>query len=564
MLLPVLQGGSPFRFNGFDPVLSEGMPAAWITVLAAALPAAAAASLIIGICLLYHLHRGAKIEQSNAWHADKSEGSVTKKRASSCAAVLRLGANAAKDPLNSSVKQSNKFASVWRSTYPIKAFKWSDNPSLVAEAVEHGWATFAFTYANLDSPISSKLWDLCTRLSQSYKLIEPEISWEVGAGSDYMQKIRLNPGSSSKRDGEISRVQALQTILPLPGPPLGPLSFPQEGYFEITVLGEGDHESTAELSHTSFNENEHAKLIAPRASNVQRVSSSRYGADDLIYTNVDKNPSSYATNIIDRKEGMPSDNTEPGKQLSITSDVCQKEGGAIDGLALQSAASEQQICAVGLAAGSAPPFRLPGSDAASIGFFSNGRVFLNGAERNKPSGWRRRSWVPAAAAASRNNPTITVGCGFNPASRRLFFTLNGDMVDEISLPSGNDEGEEATEFAGHPLFPTVGANYDVTVTANFGQAAFEFAPANAQRVPDPCFRRPPAGSKVGVEDSADLFSMGRINSQWLADLGGGGGAYPSPSRVTAPGAAPPSTGPTIPTSEVDSDLFEIVLDSRTS
>lgn len=540
------------------------MPAAWLTILAAALPAAAAASLIIGICLLYHLNRGAKIEQSNAWNG-KSEGSITKKRASSCAGVLRLGTNAAKDPLNSSVKQSSKIASVWRSTYPIKAFKWSDNPSLVAEAVEHGWATFAFSYANLDSPIPPKLWDLCTRFSQSYKLIEPEISWEVGAGSDYMQKIRLNPGSSSKRDGEISRVQALQTILPLPGPPLGPLSFPQEGYFEITVLGEGNHESTAELSHASFNENEHAKLIAPRASNVQRVSSSRYGANiDLIYNNVDKNPSSYATNIVDRKEGMLSDNTENGKQHSI-SDVCQKEGEAIDGLALQSAASEQQICAVGLASGSAPPFRLPGSDAASIGFFSNGRVFLNGAEQNKPSGWRRRSWGPPAVAASRNNPTIIVGCGFNPAARRLFFTLNGEMVDEISLASGNEEGDEATEFAGHPLFPTVGANYDVTVTANFGQAAFEFAPANAQRVPDPCFRRPPAGSKVGVEDSADLFSMGRINSQWLADLGGSGGAaYPSPSRVTAPCAAPPSTDRTNPTSEVESDLFEIVLDSRTS
>ena len=37
-----------------------------------------------------------------------------------------------------------------------------------------------------------------------------------------------------------------------------------------------------------------------------------------------------------------------------------------------------QIAALGLAAGGAPPFRLPGHDAGSVGFHSNGRIYLNG------------------------------------------------------------------------------------------------------------------------------------------------------------------------------------------
>lgn len=566
---------------------------ALIIVLAAALPAAAGASVLLVLYLVCHMQKGARERQANRragtqvsiiWPGmtDKLEGSITKTR------IKGSTHGNIKELLDSSIKQSSKIASVWRSTYPVKAFKWAENPHLVSEAVECGWSTFAFTFANMDVPIPPKLWESCTRSAYfPDKLGQPELTWEVNtASSEYMQRIRLNPSLSNptKRelflDGLISTVQSLQTTLPLPGPPLGPLSFPQEGYYEITVFGtDGNHEGFAELSHFSINENEHAHLIAPRSSSTHRGYASfdaPSGGAEIAH----KRPSSFSINDF-KKEGSSKD---------ASGTAHSKEEEHVDVPALQSATNEQQICAVGLSAGSAPPFRLPGSDAASIGFFSNGRIFINGKEQKKPEGWQRRIWGPAATTAS--SPVI-VGCGYDPGARRLFFTLNGDMVEEIMLPplQGNTQngsttqGKTATdksmEFTAHPLFPTIGANYTVTVTANLGQAAFAYAAANAQRVADPCFRRPPAGGKAAGEDSADLFSMGRINSDWLADAGGGSAAmqtFASPGRVKLALLTPPppsssssasscaSTDPVNPSSgylQGDSDLFEITIDSRT-
>eukprot|EP00250_Pteridium_aquilinum_P003239 c13556_g1_i1 orf=24-1781(-) len=584
------------------------MPGAWLsTVLVAILPVAAGASILIIVCLVCNsMQRGSNERQTkrgimSIWPSmnDKFEGSITKRIKGS---LSNHNNNNNKNnnnykgiTLDSSIKQSSKIANIWRNNYPLRNFKWSDHPGLVSEAVEHGWSTFAFTFANMDALVPPKLWESCTSFSMHLvpgageTLCQPKLAWEVnGTSSDYMQKIRINPSliNPSKRelhlDGLISTIQTLQTTLPLPGPPLGPLSFPQEGYYEITVFGFDD--SFAELSHTSFNDNEHAQLIAPRAG---AALSCGYAASDAAAPHgaaepvISRRPSTsfgrISISIHDLNKGASmteNGGTQVAGNVHPTEDIA-------DVPALQSAANEQHICAIGLAAECAPPFRFPGSDAASIGFFSNGRIFLNGKEWKKPEGWQRRVWGPTTGLPA----PVTVGCGFDPGARRLFFTLNGEMVEEILLPAliNSNAGGNVTcsdkymEFTAYPLFPTIGANYNVTMTANFGQGDFVYAAANAHRVPDPCFGRPPAGAKAAGEDSADLFSMGHIDSQWLVGMGGAAISFPSPARVNAPflGPLPPprpppssssssSSDPVNPTSEgVDSDLFEITLDSRT-
>lgn len=73
-----------------------------------------------------------------------------------------------------------------------------------------------------------------------------------------------------------------------------------------------------------------------------------------------------------------------------------------------------------------------------------------------------------------------------------------------------------TEDFGCPMYPTLAANTDVTVLVNLGQSPFKFGPANLQRTPNPCFIGPLGNSpSLGYDDSRELFSMGRIDSQWM-------------------------------------------------
>lgn len=109
---------------------------------------------------------------------------------------------------------------------------------------------------------------------------------------------------------------------------------------------------------------------------------------------------------------------------------------------------------------------------------------------------------------------IVIGCGFDPENRRVYYTLNGKQVYSLTC--------KFIEFS-NPLYPIIAANYDVTVLVNLGQSAFEYAPANDQRVVDPCFKRPlfPSPQKTHVvlyEDSGDPFSMGKLDSQWLENV----------------------------------------------
>lgn len=126
----------------------------------------------------------------------------------------------------------------------------------------------------------------------------------------------------------------------------------------------------------------------------------------------------------------------------------------------------------------------------------------------------------------------------------MFFTVDSELVHVINCKSEEFET---------PLYPTIAANIDVLILVNFGQSAFTYAPANAQRTSNPCFigtlANPPAAA-LGYEDSKELFSMGRIDSQWL-------------NRSSTKGGH--NTGANNRTEEFDeeseADLFEIVLES---
>jgi len=408
---------------------------------------------------------------------------------------------------------SHRVANVWNNGYnynhgySLKAFSWTDHPSLIGEAVEHGWSTFAFTYMSSASfpAAANKFWDSCAGSSYGEGM-EPEISWEIGSGTDYMQKMRLNPGLPAKKNMNLlPPVQSLQAALPLPGPPLGALSFPQEAYFETTILAEYGPHVGALCPHKSFAEGEDVKLIAEPIS-----------SDDL-----------------QQHAEMKPTNSEAKKSPRVSS----KGSEVVNNLAVDPA-GHPKVMSVGLAVGGAPSYRLPGCEPGSIGFHSTGYVFLNGmahvdgeTEQHNLSS-TKRAWGAV---------NTVIGCGFDPENRRVYYTLNGKQVYSLTC--------KLDEFS-NPLYPIIAANYDVTVLVNLGQSAFEYAPANDQRVADPCFKRPlfPSPQKLPgafYEDSGDLFSMGKLDSQWLANVD-------CSNSHDVQNKRPPSEG--------ESEFFEIVLD----
>ncbi|XP_010263457.1 PREDICTED: uncharacterized protein LOC104601722 [Nelumbo nucifera] len=331
-------------------------------------------------------------------------------------------------------------------------FSWADHPWLVTEAVEHGWSRFAFT-ANLSSPSTkSSLLGLCAVGDQGRER-DVDISWEVFPGSaDFMQKIRLNPGLKKINTGTTPSMGVscvVRSALPLPGPPLGTCSFPQEAYFEITIL------YSPEEDKGSPSEGERSKLI-------QETADVNAPSDSLVHV-----AGSNRNTAIRNKE--------------------------------DEAKSGEVMLSVGLTTGGGSlPSKLPGSYPGSIGFNSNGSVHLDGIKLVFEAGeaeWGMRDRV--------------IGCGFDPGKKKVFFTVDSELVHLIHCKS--------EEFSS-PLYPTLAANMEVTVLVNFGQSAFKYAPANPQRTPNPCFIGPLANAPaaaLGYEDSRELFSMGRIDSDWF-------------------------------------------------
>lgn len=212
-------------------------------------------------------------------------------------------------------------------------FDWVDHPYLASDAVENGWSRFAFTSYKSDS-MSSKKSTSSTLLGAcggggggeyGREENEVEISWEVCQGSnEFMQKIRLNSGLKKcffhPNNALMNVHSVVRTCLPLPGPSLGNHVFPQEAYFEITILyscGGDDCEVVGRR------EGEKTKLLIEKSLN------------------------------------------DEGDLKSVEEMKAEGKDGSV-------------MVSLGLSSGGSVPLRVPGSYPRSIGFNSNGSVFLDG------------------------------------------------------------------------------------------------------------------------------------------------------------------------------------------
>lgn len=219
-------------------------------------------------------------------------------------------------------------------------FSWGDNPSLITDAVENGWSQFAFMDNNT-STRSTTLLGLCTVGDQRNET-EAEISWEVCPGSvEYMQKIRFNSGLKrvSLSQPSTTATTVIRTALPLPGPSLGNnIAFPQEAYFEITILfSHGDEKESVGKAK----EGEKTKLIQENLNTKANYSES------LVHV-------TSSSHRFNKFEELKVDIEESGK------------------------GSEAVKLSLGLTAGGSLPSKVPGSYPGSIGFNSNGSVYLEG------------------------------------------------------------------------------------------------------------------------------------------------------------------------------------------
>nr|GLL18257.1 uncharacterized protein LOC109149121 [Ipomoea trifida] len=339
---------------------------------------------------------------------------------------------------------------------PKSVFSWADHPLLVTGAVENGWSEFGFAVCAPPPPAA-----------RFGRRMEVEISWEVSQGSpEFMQKIqfRRDSGNSKKIKSAPLMDDALamvKTGLPLPGPPLGNSSFPQDAYFEITILPFDDHELMGKMKEDHHkSEGEKIKLIG------NQFNAKTSNSLSLVHV-----AGSHLQELsADGKETKRSDFV--ALSIGLAAAACGGGGGAV-------------------------PFKLPGNYPGSIGFNSNASVFLDGMELVHDS--ETEEW---------GKPEKVIGCGYNPAQKKVFFTVDSQLVYEIHCKS---------EEFGSPLYPIIAANADINVLVNIGQSAFKYAPANLQRTPNPCFisHLPTNSPLLGYEDSKELFSMGRIDSEWL-------------------------------------------------
>lgn len=283
------------------------------------------------------------------------------------------------DRRDAALKRSALMASLWRSSIPLRAFQWSEHPSHVITALEHGWPAFAFSYATsamgaFAGPVH-QMWEMCGSCS-AMKFCAPEITWTSLSSEECMQQIRLNPGVRSNKDGCVLPVQALQTALPLPGPVLGPCPYPQESYFELLVLASGN-ELISE--HSSLAGNERVKLIA------QTLTSDRYqrgqsfgGFNDTEFCRKVNSPLNSNADVEYDKNGISSNSVLTGSENEQDGD---NHGHLGDESMLQKVEhiDWDELLSVGLAGADAPPFRLLGFDPGSVGFLSaDGQCYVNG------------------------------------------------------------------------------------------------------------------------------------------------------------------------------------------
>ncbi|KAI7738547.1 hypothetical protein M8C21_004046 [Ambrosia artemisiifolia] len=338
-------------------------------------------------------------------------------------------------------------------------FNWSDNPTLVTEAVENGWSRFAFTaFASSPSVSKNSVFGYCGPTGDGTGNKPVETGWEVCEGStEFVQIIRFNSGRTGS-----GTMAVVKSALPLPGPALNTSAFPQDAYFEITILSLFEDEITG-LSLGVNSEGEKIKLIE---NNQGKVSS-----ESLVHV---------------KSTGGGFGKGEELKGWSGGKDIV--EGVKVEKLGV--------VLSVGFAGGGSMPVKVPGSYPGSIGFNSDGSIYLEGVKLTNEL--ESEEWGKVEKV---------IGCGYNPSQRKVYFTVDSKLVREVYC---------MTEEFETPLYPVLAANSNVTVLVNFGQSVFKYTQANLHRTPNPCFVGQSASSPIiGSEDSRELFSMGRIDAHWL-------------------------------------------------
>ncbi|CAL4968253.1 unnamed protein product [Urochloa decumbens] len=428
------------------------------------------------------------------------------------------------------------------------AFQWADHPRLVTEAAENGWAQFVFAVAppRSKSASSSPLWGTCPvcDAGTASRDMAEAAAWELPTGSsERMQAVRLNPATAAAADAAASsRKQWLpggipsplrggdadaannnnnnnpsgalcvaRMSLPLPGPPLAGAPFPQDAYFEITII----YLNTRRPEWSASRASRRGRDGAGGASESDRVKLISFAPDAA----KDDHPV-----VQESRAGSKDDQLQDSKQRHL------------------------QVMSLGLAAASAAPTRaaLAGTYASSIGFHSNGAVYLDGMKLVYET--EKSSWAGVDKV---------VGCGFEPAKRKVFFTVDGQLVHAVSCNA---------EAYGSPLYPVVASGFDVMALVNLGQGKFRYAPANARRTANPCFVRAASSAAAGdarggggggsggmgleFDDSGELFSMGRVDSGWLEAM-----RLTKSRKDSVAGSGAASVGDP----EAESDLFEISL-----
>ncbi|GKB40725.1 hypothetical protein Tco_0885667 [Tanacetum coccineum] len=247
------------------------------------------------------------------------------------------GPNNNENNVSNSKRQTNTNVGVSR-----KLFSWSDNPSLITDAVENGWSRFTFTDYIFSSSVRSKRFLLgsCAGDVTGGEDDVVEISWDVCQGSsDFMQKIRLNTGLNKivkSTSLTMTAASVIKAALPLPGPTLGNSSpFPQEAYFEITIVSNYEYENGSDVNGKrglNTGEGENIKLI--QENGVVNVKGLHGNYEEL------------------RRPSCAKDIVEGQSEASI-------------------------MLSVGLTGCGSLPARHPGSYPGSVGFNSDGSIHLD-------------------------------------------------------------------------------------------------------------------------------------------------------------------------------------------
>ncbi|RIA92376.1 SPRY domain-containing protein [Glomus cerebriforme] len=125
---------------------------------------------------------------------------------------------------------------------------------------------------------------------------------------------------------------------------------------------------------------------------------------------------------------------------------------------LSKATDVDTIISIGLSTKPYPYFRLPGWNKHSIGYQSNnGHLYHNDINSGK-------EYAPPYSIGD------TIGCGYKPGTKEIFFTKNGDYLGPYTTFSKNpfDTFDNDDNDLKHVWYPTIAANGQCKLEINFG------------------------------------------------------------------------------------------------